>query len=220
MFTGLIQQVGKLAAKEAVGKSMRLIINTQTWKPPLMNGESIAVNGVCLTVAQVTGRGFACDALEETILCSNLGAKQIGAPLNLERAVRVGEPLGGHFITGHVEGIGTLVRRTANGRDWRLDFSCNTSLLRGIVSKGSIACDGISLTVASLSNAFFSVNIIPFTRENTNLRQLREGDPVNLETDLIGKYIFRWLEQKHSGAPITDEILRKAGFLDETAMET
>jgi len=159
MFTGLIQQVGKLAAKETDGGSLRLIINTQKWNPPLMEGESIAVNGVCLTVAQVTGEGFACAVLEETIRCSNLNAKQTGAPLNLERAVRLGSPLGGHLITGHVEGLGTLIRRMNAGRDWRLDFSCDISLLRLIVPKGSIACDGISLTVAFLTDSSFSVNI-------------------------------------------------------------
>lgn len=226
MFTGLIQQVGKLAAKQEVDGSLRLIIRTQPCNPPLMKGESIAVNGVCLTVAQITDQGFAGDVLEETIHCSNLNAKEIGAPLNLERAVRLGEPLGGHLITGHVEGIGTLIRRMNAGRDWRLDFSCDRSLLRLIVPKGSIACDGISLTAASLNDASFSVNIIPFTWTNTNLHQLRDGDTVNLETDLIGKYVFRWFEQnqrsevrgqKSGEKParsITEDILRKAGFME------
>lgn len=216
MFTGLIQQVEKLAARETVDGSLRLTISAPAWNPPLTEGESIAVNGVCLTVARATGRGFVCDVLEETIRCSNLGAKQIGAPLNLERAVRIGEPLGGHLITGHIEGLGTLLRRTADGRDWRLDFSCEKMLLRQIVSKGSIACDGISLTVASVGGESFSVNIVSFTWQNTNLRQLRVGDTVNLETDLIGKYVFRWLEEKKSSAPITADLLRKAGFFDET----
>lgn len=233
MFTGLIQQVGKLAAKKEFDGSLRLIIRTQAWNPPLAEGESIAVNGVCLTVAQITEQGFACDVLEETIHCSNLGAKQTGALLNLERAVRLGTPLGGHLITGHVEGLGTLTRRMNVGRDWRLDFSCDISLLRLIVQKGSIACDGISLTVAALTDSSFSVNIIPFTWANTNLHQLRAGSTVNLETDLIGKYVFRRLEQEEkteirdqrsdirgqkSGEKptglITEDILRQAGFME------
>ena len=214
MFTGLIQQVGKLAAKQEVDGSFRLIIRTQPCNPPLMKGESIAVNGVCLTVAQITDQGFTCDVLEETIRCSNLDAKQTGALLNLERAIRAGEPLGGHLVTGHVEGLGTLIKQMNVGRDWRLDFSCDISLLRLIVPKGSIACDGISLTVASLTDSSFSVNIIPFTWANTNLHLLHEGDTVNLETDLIGKYVFRWLEQNHAGAPITVDLLRKAGFME------
>lgn len=219
MFTGLIQQAGKLAAREIVNGSLRLVINASGWQTPLTRGESIAVNGVCLTAAQVTTQGFACDLLEETGRCSNLSAKRIGEALNLERALRLGEPLGGHMITGHVEGVGALIRRTAAGRDWRLDFACDKSLLRRLVPKGSIACDGISLTVASLGDTFFSVNIIPFTWQNTNLHQLREGDTVNLETDLIGKYVFRWLEQTKGNAPITADLLRQAGFLDETAAE-
>lgn len=238
MFTGLIQQIGKLAAKETAGDSLRLIINTQKWNPPLMAGESIAVNGVCLTAAKITDNGFACDVLKETIHCSNLDGKQIGAALNLERAIRAGEPLGGHLITGHVEGLGTLTRRMNVGGDWRLDFSCDMPLLRQIVPKGAIACDGVSLTVSSLTDSSFSVNIIPFTWANTNLHQLREGETVNVETDLIGKYVFRWLEQSQRSSPfakamgdrdvrgqksgekpaksITKDILRNAGFMDET----
>ena len=217
MFTGLIQQVGKLAARETNGDSLRLIINTQKWNPPLTErerGESISVNGVCLTSAEITDNGFACDVLKETINCSNLGAKQVGAALNLERAIRAGEPLGGHLITGHVEGPGTLTRRRADGRDWMLEFSCDKTLLSQMVSKGSIACDGVSLTIASLGKASFSVNIIPFTWTNTNLHQLREGETVNLETDLIGKYVFRWLEQKRGSEPITADLLRNAGFME------
>jgi len=289
MFTGLIQQVGKLAAKETNGDSLRIgiIISAQKWNPPLTRGESISVNGVCLTVAEITesiakvgpeptpafghpsdggdlneitdkslcsppGRGtrsggwvqkktfassstntgFICDVLKETINCSNLGVKQVGAALNLERAIKAGEPLGGHLITGHVEGLGTLIRRMNIGRDWKLDFSCDKALLHQMVSKGSIACDGVSLTIASLEKNSFSVNIIPFTWANTNLHQLREGETVNLETDLIGKYVFRWMEQNQGGHPpsprlwgtgksgekparsITEDILRKAGFFE------
>ena len=217
MFTGLIQQIGKLTRKEKNGDSLWLVINAQKWFPPLAIGESVAVNGVCLTATEITEHGFTCDVLKETINCSNLGAKQTGAALNLERAIRAGEPLGGHLITGHVDGLGTLIRRTADGRDWRLDFSCDKALLRQIVSKGSIACNGVSLTIASLEKTSFSVNIIPHTWQNTNLHELREGETVNLETDLIGKYVFRWLEQKAEEKParsITEDILRKAGFME------
>ena len=227
MFTGIIQQVGKLAARETNGDSLRVIVHSQKWNPPLTAGESIAVNGVCLTAALITDKGFACDVLKETINCSNLGAKQVGAALNLERAIRAGEPLGGHLITGHVEGIGTLIRRSADGRDWRLEFACDKSLLLRIVPRGSIACDGVSLTVSSLTDISFSADIIPFTWTNTNFNQLHEGESVNLETDLIGKYVNRWLEQeektevrdqrsgkKKSAKSITEDILRQAGFME------
>ena len=231
MFTGIIQQLGKLAAKDTAGGSLRLSIHNQKWNPLLATGESIAVNGVCLTVARITANGFTSDMLEETARCSNLGAKRIGEALNLERAVKLGEPLGGHMITGHVEGLGTLIRRSAVGSDWKLDFACDESLMRYIVNKGSIACDGVSLTVSSLEKDFFSVNIIPHTWQNTSLHLLKEGDKVNLETDLIGKYVFRWLEkgqgseirdqrsevgsrkaEGNQSKPITEDLLRKAGF--------
>jgi len=217
MFTGLIQQTGKLAAREINGDSLRIIINTRKWDPPLTErerGESISVNGVCLTAERITDKGFACDVLKETINSSNLGTKRIGAVLNLERAIRAGEPLGGHFIAGHVEGLGTLIRRKSLGRDWMLEFSCDIPLLRQIVPKGSIACDGISLTISSLTDASFSVNVIPFTWQNTNLHKLREGETVNLETDLIGKYVFRRLEQDRTTKPITVDLLRRAGFME------
>lgn len=214
MFTGLIQQIGKLARKETAGNAFRLFISGPEWERPLTMGESIAVNGVCLTISRITGREFACDVLRETIIRSNLGAKQPGASLNLERALRLGDALGGHLISGHVEGLGKLVSRTASGADWILEFSCAAGLLRQIVAKGSIACDGISLTVAELGERSFSVNVIPFTWQNTTLRRLREGDTVNLETDLIGKYVIRRIEQEKEGGKITLALLRNAGFLD------
>jgi riboflavin synthase len=226
MFTGLIQQIGKLAARETHGNSLRLVINSKKWDPPLAEGESISVNGVCLTAARIADNGFSCDVLHETVACSNLGSKQTGAALNLERAIRAGEPLGGHLVAGHIEGLGTLTRRVTLGGDWMLDFSCDTSLLHQMVPKGSVACDGISLTISSLTNASFKVNVIPYTWQNTNLSQLREGETVNLETDLIGKYVFRWLElqqrsgirdqksENKSGKPITEDALRNAGFME------
>lgn len=231
MFTGLIQQLGKLTARETNGGFLQLVIGAQKWDSPLAAGESISVNGVCLTAAKITDNGFTCDVLKETVACSNLGSKQTGATLNLERAILAGEPLGGHLISGHVEGLGTLVRRVADGKDWRLDFKCGVSLLCQMVNKGSIACDGISLTISSLSDASFSVNIIPYTWQNTNLHQLHEGETVNLETDLIGKYVNRRMEQNQrsdvrgqwSGGQgdrepekksITEDILRQAGFME------
>lgn len=244
MFTGIIQQVGKLAGKENIGKALRLKINAGKWEAPLKEGESIAVNGVCLTAARLTNQGFSCDVLAETIACSNLNEKKLGAPFNLERALKAGEPLGGHMITGHVEGFGLITGITRSGRDWKIDIACESSILRYIIPKGSISCDGISLTVASAAGNAFSVNIIPFTWENTNLRYAKKGDKINLETDLIGKYVFRMLEQEQQqrsspftpstairatggdrkgerhkveakpAGTITEDILRQAGFVE------
>jgi len=223
MFTGIIQQVGKLTGKETSGTAARLTIGCPPWKPPLENGESIAVNGACLTVARLTTHGFVCDVLEETIRCTNLGRKESGAPLNLERAVRFGDVMGGHLVSGHIDGVGKIAERRSAGRDWQLDISCDDSLLRQIVLKGSVSCDGVSLTVTRLEKTFFSVNLIPHTWQNTALHVLQAGDTVNLETDLIGKYVFRWMggqrseisgqtSEKKPAKPITENTLRQAGF--------
>ena len=210
MFTGIIQQVGRLAARSRAGGSVRLAIEAKPWTPALAHGESISVSGVCLTVAAITSRGFACDVLDETLRVTSLGAKKAGALLNLERAVRADGLLGGHIITGHVEGVGILRRRTAENRDWRLEIGCGKPLLARTIERGSIACDGVSLTVAALSADSFAVNIIPFTWANTTLNRLRPGDKINLETDLFGKYVFRWLEQQRPGKLLTEEFIRGA----------
>jgi len=212
MFTGLIQQVGSLARRETINGGLRLVIAAKAWNPPLVTGESVAVNGVCLTVTCLQERTFACDVLRETLDRTSLGAKQPGCALNLERALRMGDTMGGHMVTGHVDGTGTLVQKRAVGRDWVLTIACDAALLRGMVLKGSIAVDGISLTIAGLDSRSFSVHIIPFTWTQTNLSQLRAGDVVNLETDIIGKHVRRRLESDSASLPLTMERLRQAGF--------
>ncbi len=211
MFTGLIQQVGSLVRRETAG-GLRLVIAADSWTPPLAIGESVAVNGVCLTVAGLQERTFTCDVLRETLDRTSLGARQPGGALNLERALRMGDPLGGHMMTGHVDGTGTLVQKRAVGRDWVLTITCAGALLRGMVLKGSIAVDGISLTIAGLDSRSFSVHIIPLTWNQTNLSQLRVGDVMNLETDIIGKHVRRRLEADQSGSALTMDRLRQAGF--------
>ena len=180
------------------------------WPEGLALGESIAVNG-CLTVA-VFDDGFACDVLLETIKRTNLGEKRTGAKLNLERALRLGEALGGHFVTGHVDGIGAVRRRRPVGRDIALTIGCDRVLLEGMVLKGSIAVDGVSLTITDLESDTFSVHLVPFTRQETTLEDVKEGDLVNLETDLIGKYVVRHLKHAQTTGPLTSDRLRAAGF--------
>ena len=139
---------------------------------------------------------------------------------SISSALFSGDLIGGHLVSGHIDGIGTIVRRTPINRDWQLDIACENSILRHILPKGSIACDGVSLTVAKLGKTFFSVYLVPYTWQNTALFALREGDPVNLETDLIGKYVFRWLEEgrakpaKDPDTRLTEDILRQAGFIE------
>jgi len=212
MFTGLIQQVGKLDRRETVGGGLRLVVAAGAWTPHLAEGESVAISGVCLTVANRQDRSFTCDVLRETLDRTCLGAKQPGCSLNLERALRLGDPMGGHMVTGHVDGIGTLLQKRGAGRDWVLKISCADDLLKGMVVKGSIAVDGISLTIAGLDSRSFTVHIIPFTWTQTSLRDLREGDAVNLETDIIGKHVRRHLEFSQPSSPLTPERLRQAGF--------
>ncbi|MCX6992145.1 MAG: riboflavin synthase [Kiritimatiellaeota bacterium] len=212
MFTGLIQQIGTLARRETAAGGQRLVIAGAPWNPPLTLGESMAVNGACLTIAQIQGKNFAGDILQETLDRTTLGGKRPGATLNLERALRLGDPLGGHMVSGHVDGIGTVSHRQANGRDWILRVACETALLRDMVLKGSIAIDGVSLTIMELDERSFAVALIPFTCEHTALGTLKAGDSVNLETDLIGKHVRRTLETKPAPTPLTWERLRDAGF--------
>jgi riboflavin synthase len=212
MFTGLIQQIGTLSRRETVAGGLRLVIAGTPWNPPLTLGESMAVNGACLTLAHIQGKNFACDILQETLDRTTLGDKRPGAALNLERALRLGDPLGGHMVTGHVDGIGTVNRRQANGRDWILRVTCGTDLLRGMVLKGSIAIDGVSLTIAELDGYSFVVALIPFTCAHTTLGALKAGDTVNLETDLIGKHVRRTMETEQVPTPLTLDRLHKAGF--------
>ncbi|MBI2442199.1 MAG: riboflavin synthase [Lentisphaerae bacterium] len=212
MFTGLIQHVGKLVCRETAAGGLRLVIQSPVWQPPLAVGESLAVDGACLTIARIAGMRFACDILGKTCKRTTLGAKRPGAALNLERALRLGEALGGHLITGHVDGAGTVSHRQARGRDWILRVSCAAELLRGMVWKGSIAIDGVSLTITELDQRGFAVELIPFTCRHTTLDKLRAGDKVNLETDLIGKHVRRCLETGPTTTPLTGERLRAAGF--------
>jgi len=212
MFTGLVQQISKLSRRETTAGGLRLVIAGAPWHPPLTLGESIAVNGVCLTIAHIQGNNFSCDILQETLDRTTLGGKRPGTALNLERALRLGDPLGGHMVAGHVDGIGTVYSRQAKGRDWILRVTCGADLMRGMVLKGSIAIDGVSLTIVELDQHSFAVALIPFTCEHTTLGILNTGDTVNLETDLIGKHVRRTLETEQAPTPLTWERLHKAGF--------
>jgi len=214
MFTGIIQQVGRLAALQRRGGAGRLTVTAGGWDPPLTLGESIAVEGVCLTVAAAAGREIRFDVLEETLAKTTLGRKPAGADVNLERAVRAGDFLGGHLVSGHVDGVGTLRALGRTGADRVLEIACDRELLRGVVAKGSIAVNGISLTVVELRADGFTVHIIPHTWEHTSLAGARAGDAVNLETDLIGKYVARYLEGRAAGGDLTLDKLRAAGFVE------
>lgn len=193
MFTGIIEKVGHLQAQEARGNGARLTVSHTRWETPLIPGESVAVQGACLTVVACSETTFACDLLQETLDRTCLGDKVPGSLLNLERAMRADGRFGGHMVAGHVDGTGIVSRLEPTGNDRLLEIETPTALLAEIVEKGSIAVDGISLTISSVSKTHLQVQIIPFTWEHTNLRDLRAGMRVNLETDIIAKHVRKLL---------------------------
>ena len=189
MFSGLIEAVGRVAGREPVPGGVRLTIATP-WTD-LEVGESVAVTGVCLTVAAARGDALEADLGPETLRVTSLGALETGGAVNLERALRAGDRLGGHFVQGHVDATGRLIAvRPAADFTW-MTFSFPPEHAAWIIPKGAIAVDGISLTVASLDEGSFDVQVIPFTWAQTTLSQRRLGDAVNLEFDLLGKYAVR-----------------------------
>lgn len=217
MFTGLIQKVGRLGSLSRMDGGCVLHVGYEPWETSLEKGESIAVQGVCLTVTTCDRPGeFACDVLDETVRRSNLGLKKSGNMLNLERALRVGDRLGGHIVSGHVDGTGTVASVKPTGRDHVIRIECGADLLQGSVEKGSVAFDGISLTVSAVGSSWFEVHIIPLTWQTTSLNELRSGDIVNIETDMIGKFVRRHLQTSQSQdthSNLTMEHLEQAGFV-------
>ena len=199
MFTGLIEETGKIEAIEHGADAVKLAVSAAVCLGGTNTGDSIAVNGCCLTVTKVTkrgkSRGIQFDLLRETWDVTNLNSLRPGSAVNLERALALGQRMGGHFVTGHVDAVGKVRKWQKQGNDWLLDVDAPASLMTGFVTKGSVAIDGISLTLAKLRKRGFAVWIIPHTRQMTNLRTRKVGDTVNLETDLLGKYAQRRFER-------------------------
>jgi riboflavin synthase len=192
VFTGIVEEVGTVAAVREGGLVVRapgVLADTRT-------GDSICINGVCLTITAIEGDTFAVDTVPETLRRSNLGDLRAGDPVNLERALLPGTRMGGHFVQGHVEGTGTLVEQRPDGDAWLLRIAAPPALMRYVVEKGFIAVDGISLTVVARDDEGFTVTIIPYTRAHTNLGTRRIGDRVNLETDILAKYVEQLLASR------------------------
>jgi riboflavin synthase len=190
MFTGLIETVGRVGEISRTANGLRIAIRTDI-AADLADGESVSVNGVCLTVAQRDATGFAADIGPETARVTTLGAVQAGQPVNLERAMAANGRFGGHFVQGHVDGIGTIRDVRVEGDTCWLKVAFSPELAPFFVPKGSVALDGVSLTVAALAPDHFDVMIIPFTRAHTTLGALPAGSLVNLECDVVGKYVAR-----------------------------
>lgn len=185
MFTGIVEEVGTVVATPAGG----LVIRARTVLEDAHPGDSICVNGTCLTITRIEGECFAVDTVPETLRRTNLGTLRPGDLVNLERALLPTSRMGGHFVQGHVEGTGTLVEKRPDGEAWLLRFAVAPELARYIVEKGFIAVDGISLTVVARDDHSFTVTIIPYTLTHTNLSSREIGDRVNLETDILAKYV-------------------------------
>lgn len=216
MFTGLIEAVGSVRSFREQSGSTQLQIESSLVDENLQLGESIAVNGACLTVVKWDNKTFTVDVSPETLACTTLGALQIKQPVNLERALRLSDRLGGHLVSGHIDCVATVKRRFRDQNAIRFEFIVADDAIRYIVEKGSVAIDGISLTVNKVEGAMFSVAVIPHSLEKTTLFNCREGMKVNIETDLLGRYVERLLQgQKETSAPggVDLDFLAKNGFL-------
>jgi riboflavin synthase len=194
VFTGLVETMGVLAERTARGPGARLVIRAALANEPLAMGESISIDGCCLSAVELGQDHFAVDATAETLARTTLGALPVGKKVNLERAVRAGDRLGGHLVTGHVDAVGKLLERREVGEAVAMRFSLPAELARFVAEKGSVAVGGVSLTVNAVAAASFDVMIIPITLRVTTLGELAPGDPVNLEVDLVARYVARWRE--------------------------
>lgn len=209
MFTGLIQKTGTVK-RISRGSGLVLEIGFEPWVRPLEKGESVAVNGVCLTVVNFDERRFTADVLRETESRTGLGELVPGTKVNLERALRAGDPMGGHIVQGHVDCRGAVLAKEPKGRDFRLRIACGRVLAAQSVVKGSVTVDGVSLTITGVGEDWLSVDLIPTTAAETTLGAKKVGDKVNLEGDVLGKYVAKSIPRKG----LTEDDLARAGFLD------
>ena len=220
MFTGIIQAIGEVAALEPGGEDLRLRI--RTGKLDLADvhiGDSIATSGVCLTVVGLPGDGYWADVSGETLAVTGIGGLEVGDRVNLEKALTPSTPLGGHIVSGHVDGIGSVVSRRDDGRSVRFRMRAPDSLAHYIAAKGSVCVDGISLTVNAVDGAEFELNIVPHTLSETTMGEFRPGRTFNLEVDIIARYLERLLlgdKAAQPGSGVTRELLQRCGFIAGT----
>ena len=211
MFTGIIEEVGKFGGLSGGN----IAIGAKIVQSDAQIGDSIAVNGICLTVTQFDTRGFRAAVMPETVRRTSLAGLMRGAPLNLERALLPTTRLGGHFVSGHIDGVGEITALREDGNAILMTVAADDEILRGIVEKGSVALDGISLTVAAVCARDFTVSLIPHTRTVTNLGAKRVGSPLNIETDILGKYALKLLGGENSAVRstgLTRDFLLQHGF--------
>ena len=213
MFTGIVEEVGTIRAMT----KGELVIGASKVLQDVALGDSIAVNGICLTVTKFDAASFHVDVMPETMRRTSLALLQKGSHVNLERALTLSSRLGGHIVSGHIDGTGRILSFTEEGNAILLKIAAEAGLLRYIIEKGSVALDGISLTVTEVTSQDFTVSLIPHTREVTILGERKAGDPINIENDVIGKYVERFLtvsqpEKQEKNSALTAEFLLQNGF--------
>jgi len=216
MFTGLIEDLGRVREWRREGERVRLVVETALPTAELRLGDSVAVNGACLTVVAIGSDSFTADVSPETLECTTLARTPAGSRVNLERALRLGDRLGGHLVSGHIDAMALIVERSQDRNAVRFTFRLPAAVNRYVAGKGSVTIDGISLTVNAADAETFSVAVIPHTLAMTTLQEKKVGDQVNLETDIVARYIARLLGVEESGpkaAPLDLEFLAKHGFL-------
>lgn len=218
MFTGLVTELGTVTELKPLKQSYNITVKAQKVLENLKIGDSIAVNGVCLTVVKISGGAFTADIMPETVKLTNLRNLKSGDKVNLERTLKLSDGLDGHIVSGHVEGIGVITSKKAEGIAEIVTVKTPPQLLKYIIKKGSIAIDGISLTVTEVTGSSFSVSLIPHTAKETTLGFKKPGDEVNLETDIIGKYVEHLLNFKTSAGAenkntLTKSLLFENGFI-------
>lgn len=218
MFTGLVQGKGTISARRERGGDLQISIDSSALGDvAIRTGESIAVNGVCLTATRVSATTFSADVSNETLDKTTIGNLTVGDSVNLERALVLGQALGGHLVSGHVDAIGEIREFREDGRSWRMQVAIPAHLAHLVAIKGSICVDGVSLTVNEVSDTRFSVNVVPHTLDVTTLGKMRAGTPVNVEVDIIARYLERLLDGRKSGAAdvagsIDSALLTQLGF--------
>ena len=212
MFTGIVENTGLIKAINTAGSGLVLTVSTPLDLSNDKVGDSIAVNGICLTATGIKGSDFTADVSAETVSRTNLAELSPGVPINIERALKVGDRFGGHIVTGHIDGVARLLKMEPRGESIYIEVGAEPKLIKYIVEKGSIAIDGISLTVNSVGNDYFSLNIIPLTLKKTTLGLKKVGDKLNLETDIIGKYVEKLVANKGDSTNIDMNLLRDCGF--------
>jgi len=217
MFTGIIEAEGHIASIEPKGGDVRMTIETgKLDMSDVKLGDSIACNGVCLTAIALTDQSYTADVSGETLKVTTLGDLKIGSPVNLEKALRLQDRLGGHLVSGHVDGVGKVTSIEQDGRSWRYQFEAPLAICRYIAGKGSVCINGISLTVNEVEGQTFGVNIVPHTRQETTIQYLKEGSKVNLEVDLLARYLERMIsapQETSAVSKVTPELLAENGFM-------